>query len=49
MRPKKPEKNGSEGLFRSRLDQIINRRHEMVRLAEAIDWDWVDDKVFDLF
>jgi hypothetical protein len=31
MRPKKPETTGSTDLFRARLDQIINLKHELVR------------------
>jgi transposase, IS5 family len=49
MRPRKPEKNGSSDLFRARLDQIINMRHELVRLAGAIDWDWLDGELADRF
>ena len=33
MRPRKTEKSGSGDLFRARLDQIINIRHELVRLT----------------
>jgi hypothetical protein len=33
MRPKKHETTGSGDLFRARLDQIINMRHELVQLA----------------
>ena len=32
MRPKKHETTGSGDLFRARLDQIINMRHELVQL-----------------
>jgi IS5 family transposase len=49
MRPRKPEKSGSGDLFRARLDQIINMRHELVRLADAIDWDWLDGELVDRF
>ena len=38
MRPKKTQKSGSDALFRSRLDQIINMHHELVRLADELDW-----------
>ena len=38
MRPKKQETTGSSDLFRARLDQIINMRHELVQLAVEIDW-----------
>jgi IS5 family transposase len=42
MRPKKQETTGSGDLFRARLDQIINMKHELVQLADKIDWDFVD-------
>ena len=37
MRPKKHKKTGSNDLFRARLDQIINLKHELVLLAGKID------------
>jgi len=37
MRPKKHSSTGAGDLFRARLDQIINMRHELVQLAERID------------
>jgi len=49
MRPKQPETSESGDLFRSRLDQIIDMGHELVRLAEQIDWDWIDGQVADRF
>ena len=49
MRPKKREKSGSGDLFRARLDQIINMRHELVRLADAVDWDWLDGELAERF
>src|ERR1700716_4140887 len=41
MRPKKPETTRSGDLFRARLDQIINLRHELAQLAGQIDWDFI--------
>jgi IS5 family transposase len=39
MKPRvKPQDSGSEELFRSKLKNIINLRHELVRLSELIDW-----------
>ena len=35
----------SDDLFRSRLDQIINLKHELVLLADRIDWSYLDDQV----
>jgi IS5 family transposase len=49
MRPSKTEREGSGELFRARLDQIINMKHELVRLADAIDWDWIDAGLADCF
>jgi hypothetical protein len=36
MRPKKPETTRSGDLFRARLDQIINLKHELAQLAGQI-------------
>ncbi len=49
MRPKKPKKADHDDLFRSRLDQIINMRHELVQLADRIDWDWLDEELASSF
>jgi IS5 family transposase len=38
MRPKKHETTGSSDLFRARLDQIINLKHELVQLSGKLDW-----------
>jgi len=39
MKPRvKPQDSGTEELFRSKLKNIINLRHELVRLGELIDW-----------
>jgi len=45
MRPRKTETTGSGDLFRARLDRIIDMRHALVRLADAIDWDWIDGEL----
>ena len=37
MRPRKTEKSGTDDLFRSRLDQIIDMRHELVRLTVVVE------------
>jgi transposase, IS5 family len=49
MRPKKHETTGSSDLFRARLDQIINLKHELVQLAGKIDWDWIDGAIAPLY
>ena len=45
MRPKKHEATGEGDLFRARLDQIINLKHELVQLGGKIDWAWIDDEM----
>ena len=36
-RPRARQETGEQDLFRSRLDQILNMQHELVRLAREID------------
>jgi IS5 family transposase len=45
MRPKQPKKADHGDLFRARLEQIINMRHELVVLADKIDWVWLDGQL----
>jgi IS5 family transposase len=49
MRPKKPKATGEGDLFRARLDQIINMKHELVQLAGKIDWNWIDEQIAPLY
>ncbi|HEY4083590.1 MAG TPA: IS5 family transposase [Burkholderiaceae bacterium] len=49
MRPKKHATTKSGDLFRARLDQIINLKHELAQLAGAIDWDWIDGEIAPLY
>jgi len=49
MRPRKQEWTGEPDLFRARLDQIINMKHELVRLALTIDWAFIDEQLSDCF
>ena len=39
MRPKEPEPSDDLELFRSRLDNIVDARHPLIRLAKLIDWE----------
>lgn len=44
MKPRsKP--SDDDDLFRSRLDQILDPTHPLIRLADRIDWDQIDDRV----
>jgi transposase, IS5 family len=49
MRPKKREGAGGGDLFRARLDQIINMRHELVELAGRLDWEHLDEEIAPLY
>ncbi len=49
MRPKQQHKARHDDLFRARLDQIINMKHELVVLAGKIDWAWLDAELAESF
>jgi transposase, IS5 family len=40
----KPTVPSSGDLYRSRLDQILDHRHELFRLADLINWDRFDQE-----
>jgi IS5 family transposase len=42
MKPQMPPDLPTDDLFRNRLDNLIDRRHELVKLAELIDWRHFD-------
>jgi transposase, IS5 family len=44
MKPKTQDVPLTDDLLRSRLDHIINMRHELVRLANRIDWAHLDEE-----
>jgi IS5 family transposase len=44
MRPKERRESGEQDLFRARLDQIIDLEHALVKLAQAIDWRFLEEK-----
>ena len=44
MRPREQREAGEQDLFRSRLDQVINMDHALVKLARAIDWRFLEEK-----
>jgi IS5 family transposase len=44
MRPRERRESGEQDLFRSRLDQVINMDHALVKLARTIDWRFLKDK-----
>ena len=44
MRPRERRESGEQDLFRSRLDQIIDTKHALVKLARTIDWRFLEEK-----
>ena len=42
MKPRERRETGAQDLFRARLDQIIDMSHELVKLAQAIDWRFLE-------
>ena len=47
--PKKHETTDASDLFRARLDQIINMKHERVQLASKLDLEWLDGEIAPLY
>ena len=42
MRPRERRETSEQDLFRSRLDQIIDMKHALVKLARTIDWGFLE-------
>jgi IS5 family transposase len=42
MKPRERRETGAQDLFRSRLDQIIDMKHALVKLARAMDWRFLE-------
>lgn len=49
MRPKKPKKQPQDQLFQVRLDVVCDRSNPLVKLAERIDWDALDEQFASLY
>ena len=45
MRQKQQKRADHDDLFKARLDQLINMRHELVILADKIGWAWLDEQI----
>ena len=45
MRPTKRDQSGQQDLLRSRLDQIVDLAHPLVKLARGIDWSFLDQRL----
>ena len=49
MQPKQHATTGSSDLFRARLEQIINMKHELLQISGKIDWAWIDSEIAPLY
>jgi IS5 family transposase len=49
MRPKQRATSKPDDLLQVRLDQVIDPKHKLVRLAAEIDWDWIDGEIGPLY
>src|SRR5262245_37812671 len=49
MKPRERRETGEQDLFRSRLDQIINMNHELVKLATAVSWSFIETKCGEVY
>src|SRR5882724_1266601 len=49
MRPSERRETGEQDLFRSRLDQIIDVKHPLVRLGWAMDWSFLEGRFGEVY
>jgi transposase, IS5 family len=49
MLPRERRETGAQDMFRSRLDQIINLKHELVKLSRAISWSSLEAKCGEVY
>lgn len=49
MRPKKPKKQPQDQLFQVRLDVVCDPTNPLVKLADRIDWDGLDEQFAPLY
>lgn len=43
-KPRKPQDTGQYDLYRSRLDSVIDMGHPLVKLAQAVGWDFLEEQ-----
>ena len=44
MRPNERRDSGQQDLLRSRLDQIVDPRHPLVKLSHGVDWQFLEQR-----
>ena len=48
-KPRERRQTAEQDLFRSRLDQILNMKHELVQLAQAMDWPVLEQRFGEVY
>ena len=49
MKPRERRETGAQDMFRSRLDQIINLKHELVTLSKTVSWSFIETKCGEVY
>ena len=49
MKPRERRETGAQDMFRSRLDQIINMKHELVTLSKTVSWSFIEEKCGEVY
>jgi len=49
MKPRERHETGAQDMFRSRLDQIINMKHELVTLSKTVSWSFIETKCGEVY
>ena len=49
MKPRERRETDAQDLFRSRLDQIINLKHELVKLSKTVSWGAIEAKCGEVY
>jgi transposase, IS5 family len=49
MKPRERRETGEQDLFRSRLDQIIGMKHQLVKLSEVVSWGAIEARCGEVY
>ncbi len=49
MKPLERHETGEQDMFRSRLDQIINLKHELVTLSKTVSWSFIEARCGEVY
>ncbi len=49
MMPRRHVETGAQDIFRSRLNQIINLKHELVALSKTVSWSFIEGKCGEVY